>query len=195
MTMSIPSGFQALARLGKLSVQVLEVLVRTQRKQMKRKMASASQSPELFKTQKRRYSDFHEACPCLSEPDVNGATIEKLSVLAIIIYCSTNFTPTRSNTVLFDTCRNRLQGDIATIKPDSAAEVTCLVWVAAMLVWSWTTVSGKLTKEGISCLGKLKSTILRGISWTGLETILGQFFWSDSMSKSLEVHYLSLDTG
>ncbi|KIW21333.1 hypothetical protein PV08_01913 [Exophiala spinifera] len=197
MTMSIPLGFRDLAHLGKLSVQVLEVLVRTQQKaQMEKTLGSAQRLPELFKTHKRRYSDFHEACPCLSEPDVDGgASIEKLSVLAVIIYCSTIFTPTRSTTVLYDTCRKRLQSDIATIKPDSAAEAVCLTWVAAMLVWSWTTVSGQLTQHGISCLAKLKTTILRDIEWTELESILGNFFWSEKMSKSLEVHYLALDTG
>ncbi|KAK5202782.1 hypothetical protein LTR96_011263 [Exophiala xenobiotica] len=152
MTRSLPAGFQALVHLGKLSIQVLELLIRTQQKVqvVKEKAASVPRSrADLFKTQKRRYSDFHESCPCLSEPGVEGvASMEKLLVLALIIDCSSNFTPRRSNTVLYDTCRKRLQTDIWTAKLDGAAEATCLIWVAAMLVWSWTTTSNKLTAEG-----------------------------------------------
>ncbi len=195
MARSLPTGFQALAHLGKLSIQVLEVLTRTQKAQMKRKAASVARSPDLFKTQKRRYSDFQEACPCLSEPDVDGASMERLLVLALIIHCSSNFTPTRSNTVLYDTCRKRLQCDIWTAKPDSAAEATCLIWVAAMLVWSWTTTSNKLTAEGILCIKKLKASIMYGLTWTDLEIVLYRFFWSEKMSACLEMHYDSLDPG
>ncbi|KAK5200248.1 hypothetical protein LTR92_000791 [Exophiala xenobiotica] len=199
MTRSLPAGFQALAHLGKLSIQVLEVLTRTQQKAqiMKKKAASVARSPDLFKTQKRRYSDFRESCPCLSEPDVDGvASMEKLLVLALIIYCSSNFTPTRSNTVLYDTCRKRLQSDIWTARPDGVAEATCLIWVAAMLVWSWTTTSNKLTAEGISCIKKLRGSIMYGLAWKDLEMVLYRFFWSENMSACLEKHYGSaLDTG
>ncbi|KAK5456287.1 hypothetical protein LTS15_005606 [Exophiala xenobiotica] len=199
MTRSLPAGFQALAHLGELSIQVLEVLTRTQQKAqiMKKKAASVSRSPDLFKTQKRRYSDFRESCPCLSEPDVDGVvSMEKLLVLALIIHCSSNFTPTRSNTVLYDTCRKRLQSDIWTAKPDGVAEATCLIWVAAMLVWSWTTTSNKLTAEGISCIKKLRGSIMYGLAWKDLEMVLYRFFWSENMSACLEMHYVSsLDTG
>jgi hypothetical protein len=197
MATQLPPGFQALAHTGTLSLQVLEVLARTQDAYDRQTKPPTARSPEIFQTRRRRYSDFREACPCLQEPDHGDGTprLERLLVLAVIVYCCSVFTPTRSSSVVYEACRNKLQADIWMARPENTEELECQIWIAAVLVDSWTTDHGELRLEGITCLMNLKAFVLQDLPWEDLETILFKFFWSDKMSACFRMSYNCLDSG
>jgi len=116
-------------------------------------------------------------------------------VLAVILYCCNTFSPTHSNSVLYESCRTKLHGYILGAQTQTVEEQECLVWVAAILVSCWTTSKGELDLQGITCLKMLQTSTLYGLSWQVTEVILCKFFWSDKMSWCFQPWYSSVDTG
>jgi hypothetical protein len=105
----LPTGLQALAEERKLAMDVLDVLARTvDAEQEQKKKGSVVTQTDIFPSRQRRYHDFWEACSCLAAPDVDGPNLEKLLVLALLLYCLHTFSPMRAVTAGLQRVKNEV---------------------------------------------------------------------------------------
>jgi len=112
----LPCGFQTLAKHNRLAIDVLEVLERTtDAEALHRAKGTIVEPADVFRSRPRRYHDFWEACTCLGAPDdpVSGEpNLEKLIVLALLIYSLHTFSPMRAVTAVYNGSRTKLAADV-----------------------------------------------------------------------------------
>lgn len=133
----LPVGFQSLILKGKLSVETIEILDRVI--DVIDDGLDSIANWNMNHSNLRKYSDFVEACPCLTTSDAEKTTIEKDICLALFLYCFSTFTIARSNTSLYVAARAELtrlllRADHTTY---SQPEQECLFWTCIICIDSW----------------------------------------------------------
>ncbi|OQV00896.1 hypothetical protein CLAIMM_06332 [Cladophialophora immunda] len=132
----LPRGFQALAHHRRLALDVLQVLSRTAEAHLEQMRHGTIVTPsDVFRTKPRKFRDFWEACTCLGAPDevvrpglagedggraddaageavvVTMPNLEKMIVLALLLYCLHTFSPMRAVTAVYNGSRMKLTTD------------------------------------------------------------------------------------
>ena len=132
----LPHGFQNLIFKGRISCGMIELLGRVVDAQ---NSGLDAVSGNMAHNEIRKYTDFAEACPCLSTGDNGKSSLEKEICLAALLYCFNEFVTERSHVSLFAASRGELtrmleQTDICAY---GWAERECLVWACAVCINSW----------------------------------------------------------
>ena len=161
LVLKLPLGFDALAQRRILSLSTLEVLARTAdaSDQQLRDGSIIADEREYFCGTLRRYSDFWEACPCLSVPDSQEAqpNLEKIVVLALILYCRQTFNSVQSMSATYAGVRLNLASNLVRRwGAADASEVDAMVWVWMIVVDVWTNIDGTLLPRGLKLLHLMK---------------------------------------
>jgi hypothetical protein len=186
----LPIGLQALAEERKLAMDVLEVLARTaDAEQEQKKKGSVVTQTDIFQSCQRRYHDFWEACSCLAAPDVDGPNLEKLLVLALLLYCLHTFSPMRAVTAVYNGSRMKLTNDIRKRKRGVGKEEECVLWIWMVLVDSWRSVSGTLLPTGIELMQQARERWIHVRDWATANPILRDFFWDEAFAKRCNFYW------
>ncbi|KIW89837.1 uncharacterized protein Z519_09266 [Cladophialophora bantiana CBS 173.52] len=225
---SLPLGFQALAHQRRLALDVLEVLSRTAEAHAEQMRHSTIVTPsDVFRTKPRRFQDFWEACTCLGAPDEvhtrlaeDGVTeeemmvpnLEKMIVLALLLYCLHTFSPMRAVTAVYNGSRMKLTTDaprrvrrtshstpmraftsrnpssdkdaIAEIEIDIESEESVLLWIWFNLVDSWRAANDALLPQGLTLMRDLRRRFPEvTATWEGCEDGLRRFFWNEKFIR------------
>ena len=120
---SLPSGFQPMAEQKRLALDVIEVLSRTVQAHIDQALHRTIVTPsDVFRSKPRKFRDFWEACTCLGAHDetyfdsegmpVKMPSLEKLIVLALLLYCLHTFSPMRAVTAVYNGSRLKLMTDL-----------------------------------------------------------------------------------
>ena len=210
---TLPPGFQALthSRNSKLALDVLDVISRTSDAHHEQALhGTIVQQSDVFRSTPRRYRDFWEACTCLGAPDecvemedgneVMQPNLQKLIVLAVLLYCLHTFSPMRAVTAVYNGSRMKLTTDVPRrvkqITPPTAgredvgtalqnetdieAEEDVLLWIHFVLLDSWRAANDKLLPQGVEVLGKLRRRLPERVArWEICEAVLMRFFWNE----------------
>ncbi|KIX99138.1 uncharacterized protein Z520_04714 [Fonsecaea multimorphosa CBS 102226] len=182
----LPGGFQDLAELGILSVPTLEALLRATEELKRRKnKVPGTNDNVIFEYRRHRYHDFLQACPCLADSDEHP-TLEKLIVLALILYCSANFCKQRLPTTHFAAVSARATVNLTRISMTSTDyEKKALVWVFMVVIDSWRSRGGQMRSAGVDLLGLFKQKFPAMKSWKDIANLLSRFLWSEDMENFL----------
>ncbi|EXJ59528.1 uncharacterized protein A1O5_12153 [Cladophialophora psammophila CBS 110553] len=215
---SLPLGFQALAHQRRLALDVLEVLSRTAEAHTEQMRHGTIVTPsDVFRTKPRRFQDFWEACTCLGAPDevhtrlaedgvaeeVMVPNLEKMIVLALLLYCLHTFSPMRAVTAVYNGSRMKLTTDAPrrvrrtslstptqastsrhpSSGKDAVAEIeseeSVLLWVWFNLVDSWRAANDTLLPQGQTLMRDLRRRFPADTAtWEGCEDRLRRFFWN-----------------
>ncbi|KAJ9616463.1 hypothetical protein H2200_000181 [Cladophialophora chaetospira] len=210
----LPVGFQALARQRRLALDVVEVLSRTAEAHVEQAAHGTIVTPsDVFRTKPRKFQDFWEACTCLGAPeetytstDVGGAVVtimmpnlEKLIVLALLLYCLHTFSPMRAVTAVYNGSRLKLMTDLPRrirrppssssvhtptvdidIESQIQSEEDVLLWASFILADSWRAANDTLLPQGLKIMSDLRARFPETTStWEDCETVLKRFFWTD----------------
>jgi hypothetical protein len=174
------------------------------------------QPSDIFRSKPRRYSDFWEACSCLGAPDEvveirneNGIVeramqpnLEKLIILAVLLYCLHTFSPMRAVTAVYNGSRLKLTTDVPKMKPNRKmnpsgmvaedkgvnmqieGEEDVLLWIWFVLVDSWRAANDSLLPTGRELMGKLKARFKAKVAtWKDCRVILERFFWNEALER------------
>lgn len=183
----LPLGYQDLAGQGNvLTLPTLEVLIRTARADKDKKSnVPIVRDEDIYRSKHRRYHDLMQACPALAEP-VDKPTLEKLIVIALILFCSATFCkqrlPTR-HTVCIAVCAGKALARFGRPTIMTEAEVDALLWVYMVVIDSWRSRDGKMRMPGLNLLQGFKAHFPDLVTWEDVDTSLQRFFWTDDMSE------------
>lgn len=223
--MKLPTGFQSLALMRKLALDVIEVLARTSGVEDEyNATGTVVDSGHGFKHKNNRFSDFWEACTCFGAPDeiitvksehgdatlVPSPNLQKLIILAVILYCSNAFSSTRAVTSFIASTRMKLMTDLprkfaATkqdhysgrgdnlfdIAPDTDVrmERSVLLWIAFVLLDSWRSVNNTLLPQGMEILNLTRNYFTKLSTWTEIEVVLRTFFWNQAFLNRCQIFW------
>lgn len=180
--MKIPFGFQSLLLRGKVSVELLEVLVRVS--EANENGIEALSPGNMWHSEVRKHRDFLEACPTLASADGSSTIMEKCLTLAIFLYCANTFTKERSLTSLFTASRMELTRLM--LKYDEGnyaqAEKECLYWICAICVDSWR--RGEQDHSLLEAGKPLLPVMKRMKNGFASDNVLERFFYSRSFIES-----------
>ncbi|KPI37973.1 uncharacterized protein AB675_3189 [Cyphellophora attinorum] len=193
LALAVPLGFRRLRRY--LSLSTVEAIARTARI-----VATGGSMVSLPGSANTQYRDFWETCPCLRIEEVPGvpSNLEKVVVLALILYCmsafyvgprSVSMTYTGFRDVLGVCLRSRCTA--ANTEDESAA----LAWCCMCLVESWYSPAKKTwPPPGRSLIEEMK----RGFpQYHGrvdeLTATLRLFFISDDIERRMRVYWTTED--
>ncbi|KIX04471.1 uncharacterized protein Z518_05339 [Rhinocladiella mackenziei CBS 650.93] len=204
----LPLGFQRLAHRQRLALDVLDVLSRTAEAQIEHDLhGTIVEDSDVFRNKPRRFSDFWEACTCLGAPDevrVDGTlepNLEKLIILAVLLYCLHTFSPMRAVTAVYNGSRLKLTNDAPRrvrrnaaaesgsppiMKDDSEVQMEIdeeddvLLWIYFVLVDSWRAANDSLLPQGLALMANIDARFPeRMANWEGCQAVLKKFFWND----------------
>lgn len=178
----LPVGFQTLVVQGKISVELVEILVRA---------ADASESGidsivtgNKNHSQPRKYNDFVEACPCLGQSGGSEPNLEKQLCLALLLYCANAFTDARSSTALYGGARGELTRILTSSdRPwKTLPEDECGLWICAVCVDSWRMgdAGSPLLSQGMAILPIFRTRV----NGRSLEHILRKFFYDENFIRT-----------
>lgn len=202
--MNLPSGFIDLAEHAILSVEILDLLVRTNimlesdlatpRRARDKAVADIKRYNSIFSPRgdntNEPYADFQDAYPCLGAPDTPHPNFEKLVCVAVFLFCVNAFTPIRSNSNLYSGSRMKLAAEFPRIDISllNTAERRCLSWITMVAIDSWrrTDVSGVvLGPREVKMLWCARNSVPAfQLSWDEFRVELQGFFYTPKMMKT-----------
>ncbi|KAK5064452.1 hypothetical protein LTR84_000285 [Exophiala bonariae] len=191
----LPSGFQALASQGDLSVEVLRIVHRIakvveilEKTRMNRSSADEMEFAETYKPE----HEFHECIDCIrripslqpnyANPDTSAdATIEHVICLALLTFVESIFGCVTYGP-LFGSVQAHLRKTLQTCEISDHHE-ECITWAQMVAVWAQTRILGSTT--GVSF-----GTILTGYTlsqgWSEIQDILETFLLTEEMAIACE---------
>ncbi|OAP57904.1 hypothetical protein AYL99_08642 [Fonsecaea erecta] len=180
----LPGGFQSLAKTGVLSIPTLEALLHaTEELERRKDKQSGTRKNKTLQYRRRRYDDLLQACPCLGDSDENP-TLEKLIVLALVLYCFANFCTQRLPTTHFTSISVRATSNLKrTSRIATEIEKQALVWVFMVVIDSWRSRDGQMRSEGVDLLRLFKRRFTIMKSWNDVADLLTRFLWSEDMER------------
>lgn len=143
---SIPEGFQRLAEQDVLPIDIIELLFRithaVQRSKGGRTYVPLSTTENPFHSQKRTFTSFSEACPCLFASDDEVPPLIKALSMALAIWCFNAYSSSRWGglvvTGFLHSLTRRLQHESVTTSAandqspsgaQSSDERECWIWI------------------------------------------------------------------
>ncbi|KIW67939.1 hypothetical protein PV04_03918 [Phialophora macrospora] len=179
----LPVGFQDLAERDLLTLPTLEVLVRLAKEVNDKKNNIPVVADREVRYKQRRYHDIMQACPSLAAPP-DAPTLEKLVVMALILYCSATFCirrlPSRHSTLTVLSATKALS---KTPMPASKAEMKALIWVYMVVIDAWRSRGGHLRSPGLDLVRLFKAQFPDLEDWADIEDVLQKFFWTEDMGR------------
>jgi hypothetical protein len=180
----LPVGFQDLAKRDLLTLPTLEVLVRLAKAvNDKKHNIPVVADKEVFRYKQRRYHDIMQACPSLAAPP-DTPTLEKLVVMALILYCSAAFCnlrlPSRHSMLTVVSATKALP---KLTMPTSKAEMKALIWVYMVVIDAWRSRAGHMRSPGLDLIRLFKAQFPDLEDWADIEDVLQHFFWTEDMSS------------
>jgi len=187
----IPAGFRALILKGRLSASLVEVIIRLtfvyQRTKLER--APSGLIIDLPYSTQPVFRTFQEACPAL---DATGPSKEKLTTMAILLYCGIGFdsAPISSNGGLAARAELLKMYKLYEWEPQLSEEKELLFWIWIVTICSWQKASGRgLLPPGIELLRNLWQGSGNLKEWKDAEAILQKFFWNQRLSELCIVEF------
>lgn len=198
----LPRRFQVLAQRQKLALDVLHVLSRTVEAEEDLKLYGALvERQEMFRSRKRRYQDFWEACPRFGAPDELNPyeewepNFEKLVLFALMLYCMHTFSPIHTISTVYNGARTSLTRNLPRRRKDLMvpAQQDCLLWVWMILVNSWRALDQKLLPTGTKLMQELCDTWKDAVrSWHELDTMLRKLCWNERFGRRCNGYWDSM---
>lgn len=193
----LPVGFRVLAKKGKIATDIVTVLsnIVEYEKQIRNRngllpqMAAVARLPE-----RKRYSDFWEACSCLLVP---GHHFEKYLCFALFCYVGVAFSPQRiylaASHTAFRTPRLLLTQQLPDFHVDSREEEQCLAWMWLVLTMSWIATEDMNSTTARDLSTEFLERFPTYSSWTAIEQLMAQFFCAESLTPVLKGWWDGLD--
>lgn len=204
----LPSGFQAMAHMRMLALDLIEVLTRTAAAQARYKAYRTVADPEdLFRSGHRRFNDFWEACTCFNAPDetinapsengdmisIASPNLQKLVVLSLILYCYSTFAPKEVTTPFYQTYRTILMRILprkyAAIRQKCSSRIqdtdeekwqdNVLLWISLVVIDSCQGKNDTSPESGIDLLKMVKKHYSELVDWIQVEQRLKSFFHNE----------------
>ena len=124
-----------------------------------------------------------QACPSLAAPP-DEPTLEKLIVIALILYCSAVFCKVRFST------RHSLSTSVAATRelpklaiPEAKEGRKALIWVFMVVIDSWRSRDGRLRLPGLDLLRLFKARFPDMENWKDVVCVVQKFFWTEDMGR------------
>jgi hypothetical protein len=193
----LPIGFQKLARIGKLSLEMLILLGRITSFEKLNKTNKSLLNKVLLEgtgNNSRTFNTFNEACPALSLPE---PSLEKYLSNALLLYCGVTFSPKRSLleacNLIFSIPRVVLVRELPSFDAGALEEEhRCLLWIWLVMISSLIIANKKRSTLGtdLTMLFVTRNPVFR--RWGAVEGILIEFFASEVVVESLRAHWYTL---
>ncbi|KAJ9656587.1 hypothetical protein H2198_004821 [Neophaeococcomyces mojaviensis] len=189
MYMALPMGFVRLAAEGSLPFDVLELLVKVNRKWKSQQKTSCITGVRNLPAH-QPYSDFRDAIPCLGAPDTDKPCFEKLVCIAVLLFCSNGFSSDRSLTNLASCCRTKLSADLPRLTLDNLSEAkrACVFWITIVGIDAWKApvIPMALLPAGKRMLTDLKLTMRSKPCIIAQQRVLQSFFHNTCLLEVLD---------
>jgi hypothetical protein len=186
---SFPSGFEALALEGALSLDVIPLV---HRGAYLARLTSSSRY-QLLSTKRRltgRYNDFAEACPALAISGHEGSMLEKLLCTAILCFAYSGF-GSRTSASAVRGSRSEMTTKLHLYKPKSAAELDCLIWMFIVAIDAWR-IGSQLHPEGLLLLVRLQEAYPAMKNVNAAIAVAKRFLWTSLLDESMRSYWKDL---
>jgi len=142
--------------------------------------------------QRKRYSDFWEACSCLLIP---GPHFEKYLCFALLCYISVAFSPQRiylsASHTAFRTPRLLLTQQLPSFTVYSQEETECLVWMWLVLIDAWRATEVVNSETTTNLSRQFAELFPSYCSWPTKEDVLKQFFFTDAILAATKSSFIA----
>ena len=192
MVVKLQSCFKDLIYQQKLSTNTIVILSRAADAGITSNSGAYLRQVAKRQLRRRKYNDFWEPCPCLSDLYRNSPSLDQVVTVALIVYVCTAFSPAQDNTCMFRDARLILSKICLQYRAEGSTERECLLWSYVITIDAWKIGSGsELPNQAKALREEMKLLFPDARERICLEAILRKFYWSDSIASRSAV-YVSL---
>ena len=149
MVAKLPSRVKDLIYQQKLSTDTIVILSRAADAGITSNSGAYLGQVAKRRLRRRKYNDFWEVCPCLSDLYRNSPSLDQVVTLALIVSMCASFSPAQDNTCMFQDARLTLSKVCSQYRAKGSTERECLVWSYVIAIDAWKIGSGsKLPNQG-----------------------------------------------